>query len=538
MDRARVAVLLISSDFLTSKFIRGTEVPRLLERRAEEGLLVVPLIVRPCAWREVPWLSRFQFWPRDGRALESGGGQQVDQNLSDLAEEIARLVGPRTLHAVTTSTSEPRVEIARLPVTSPTFVGRENELARLDAAWADTETCVLSCVAFGGVVSRLWSTLGSTVSLTTGGAAPNASWSFFSQGTDTTGASGDSFADHALGWFGYQGEELSSPWERGAALASLVRKQRTLLVLDGLEPLQHPPGQLTGRLKDPVLQALVRGLAVQNPGLCVITTRVEVADVSGRSGVEQVDLDRLSPEAGASLLGRLGVTGPSAELEAASEEFGGHGLALTLLGTYLRDVCAGDVRRRREVPFLDDDKHGGHARRLMASYESWLETDDLQVLQMACTWRFDEVRPIASLELKNYRLPGHRILKLSNAKFHLVHGRNGCGKSTIAEAFELALTGRIELLGDPEKVDYQKIVGYCAPRNEDSVDEDSIDKSPAEIIVHSTSSWLSLHPLVGPTTTFRSPTISIGCGSFRTAEYDQDGSGKSLNYLTSRRLGS
>jgi len=48
IERASVAILLISADFLTSKFILEQEVPRLLERRQTEGLHIVPVIVRPC----------------------------------------------------------------------------------------------------------------------------------------------------------------------------------------------------------------------------------------------------------------------------------------------------------------------------------------------------------------------------------------------------------------------------------------------------------------------------------------------------------
>jgi hypothetical protein len=42
LNAASVAVLLVSVDFLTSKFIKGEEVPPLLKRREEEGLAVVP----------------------------------------------------------------------------------------------------------------------------------------------------------------------------------------------------------------------------------------------------------------------------------------------------------------------------------------------------------------------------------------------------------------------------------------------------------------------------------------------------------------
>ena len=45
MACASVAVLLVSADFLTSKFILGEEVPKLLARRSGEGLSVMPVIV-------------------------------------------------------------------------------------------------------------------------------------------------------------------------------------------------------------------------------------------------------------------------------------------------------------------------------------------------------------------------------------------------------------------------------------------------------------------------------------------------------------
>jgi hypothetical protein len=60
----------------------------------------------------------------------------------------------------------------------------------------------------------------------------------------------------------------------------IVAHRRTLLVLDGLEPLQNPPGPQEGRLREHSLQALLRELASFNTGLCVITTRLPVADIA------------------------------------------------------------------------------------------------------------------------------------------------------------------------------------------------------------------------------------------------------------------
>src|SRR5262249_60942304 len=114
---------------------------------------------------------------------------------------------------------------------------------------------------------------------------------------------------------------------------------------DGLEPLQYPPGEQEGRLKDPGLYVLLRELARHNPGLCVVSTRVAVDDIKEFEGmlVERLDLDHLTPTAGAALLGQAGVRGTPEELQQASVEFGGHALALRLLGGLLRDAHGGEI---------------------------------------------------------------------------------------------------------------------------------------------------------------------------------------------------
>ncbi|HEX5717759.1 MAG TPA: toll/interleukin-1 receptor domain-containing protein, partial [Thermoanaerobaculia bacterium] len=88
MDRAAVAVLLISKDFLNSKFIKGTEVPHLLKRRREDGLRVIPLFVHSCAWPAVKWLADIQGGPKDAKPLAEHRKPQAEKILADLALEI------------------------------------------------------------------------------------------------------------------------------------------------------------------------------------------------------------------------------------------------------------------------------------------------------------------------------------------------------------------------------------------------------------------------------------------------------------------
>ena len=391
LNMCHIAVLLISANFLTSKFILQEEVPRLLERRQNEGARVIPLIVKPCAWQKVAWLKPMQARPKDGRPLSAGNDHQIDTDLAALANEIADLLQPMP-HAPSPTRFIPlppeKNFTAKLPTTTSELFGREDDLKRLDAAWADPHTHVLTLVAWGGVgktaLVNEWLTRIAKENYR--GAERVYAWSFYSQGTrEDRQVSGDEFIAHALKWFGDPDPNAGAPWDKGARLAALLRSHKTLLVLDGLEPLQYPPGPLHGQLKDQGVQALLKQLAGDNNGLCIVTTRVHVADLGHKtkSSVQAVDLENLSAEAGAQLLKSLGVIGSAAERRAASKEYDGHALALNLLGSYLATVHEGEVHKRDLIPHLieQEAQPGYHAYRVMASYEHWLAaTPELDLL--------------------------------------------------------------------------------------------------------------------------------------------------------------
>src|SRR5262249_30947002 len=242
-----------------------------------------------------------------------------------------------------------KISIARLPITGSDLFGREEDIAFLDEAWANQQVNVVTIVAWAGVgkstLVNHW--LRCMAADNYRSAELVFGWSFYSQGTRGDTSSADEFLDAAVSWLGDPDPRLGTAWEKGERLAKLVAHRRTLLVLDGLEPLQNPPGPQEGRLREPSLQALLRELAAFNRGLCIITTRTPVADIADheRTSALRRDLDQLSSDAGAKLLRALGVNGDEAELGTASEEFTGHCLALTLLGSYLTDAYDGDIRR-------------------------------------------------------------------------------------------------------------------------------------------------------------------------------------------------
>ncbi|HEX4962727.1 MAG TPA: toll/interleukin-1 receptor domain-containing protein [Thermoanaerobaculia bacterium] len=373
MASARVAVLLVSAPFLASDFINTVELPYFVEaaRRQHVTLLWVP--VSPCLHEHTP-LAEIQAAHNPARPLNTLSEAECDVALKEICKKIHAAGGDQKPSAG--HRPAPRLDLTRLPTTSLEFVGREAELARLDAAWEDPGIHIVTLVAFGGVgksalVSR-W--LDRRAAAGWPGVRRALDWSFYSQGTGDRVTSADRFLDHALTFFGDPDPTAGSPRDRGLRLADLVRREKTLLILDGVEPLQHPKEPLAGRLKDPGLAALLKSLAAENPGLCLVTTREHIADLNNfAQTAPQWDLEHLTPEAGADLLRRLGVEGKDSELLAASKEMGGHALALTLLGNYLRRACGGDVRRRKEVDLGDAaERQGGHAFRVIQTFSRWL----------------------------------------------------------------------------------------------------------------------------------------------------------------------
>src|SRR5262249_51226592 len=283
-----------------------------------------------------------------------------------------------------------KISIARLPVTGKDVFGREEDIAFLDSAWTNRQVNIVTIVAWAGVgkstlvnhwLRRMAAEHYRSAQLVFG-------WSFYRQGTSEGTSSADEFLDAALSWFGDSDTRIGTAWEKGERLAKLVAQGRTLLVLDGLEPLQNPPGPQEGRLREPSLQALLRELAAFNKGLCVITTRLPIADIADHEGIsaQRLELEQLSSDAGAKLLRALGVKGREPELQSASDEFRGHCLALTLLGSYLTDAYNGDIRSREEVSqrLAHDVRQGVHARKVMESYQTWFgEGPEVSVLRLS-----------------------------------------------------------------------------------------------------------------------------------------------------------
>ncbi|MCJ8268794.1 MAG: toll/interleukin-1 receptor domain-containing protein, partial [Psychrosphaera sp.] len=288
-------------------------------------------------------------------------------------ENITAYKDPGSLNDVTTTVTT-QID---LPSTPSDIVGREKEIEQLNQAWADDNTRVISFIAWGGVGKSSLINHWLTHMCDHGfkGAERVFAHSFYSQGTsDQRHVSAEHFLNQAFKFLKYKDERPPSPHDQGLLLAELFSQRKTLLILDGLEPMQYPPGDLEGRLKDQSLAALLKNLAYNLNGLCVITSRVPVFELRATKS-PSYELEQLSVEAGIQVLENNQVTGPKAEMVKAVKEVEGHALTLALLGSYLKTVYSGDIGKRDQMTALAGrHKQGKHAKKVMQSYHVWLET--------------------------------------------------------------------------------------------------------------------------------------------------------------------
>lgn len=286
----------------------------------------------------------------------------------------------------------PKTQIVsnRLPEVTGEFFGREAELQMLDGAWADVEQRIVQFVAPGGTgkTRLLHHWLNRTDGIDT-----LIAWSFYSQGArEDRQVSATPFFTHVFEKLNAARTTFATEEDKGEYLAQLLQQQpRCVLVLDGLEPLQHAGRGMRGELKDRAIRQLLKTLARQFDGLCILTTRIELPELHDLHGLRDArhvvskNLDNLAPGDGVKLLQSLGVRGSEPELEKAVTEYGCHALALHLLGNALSTYLEGDVLKRDTLTELigEHDAIERHAFKVMQAYTHWLaDTPELKLLYL------------------------------------------------------------------------------------------------------------------------------------------------------------
>ena len=117
LNEAKVAILLISADFLASRFISKNELPPLLAAEEDEGLVILPVILKPSRFNRIASLSQFQSINSPAKPLLKLSDVEQEEiwvDLSNRVEDILKQsvfppsppkVSPKTDTSTTKATS-------------------------------------------------------------------------------------------------------------------------------------------------------------------------------------------------------------------------------------------------------------------------------------------------------------------------------------------------------------------------------------------------------------------------------------------------
>lgn len=92
LSESGIAILIISTDFLASKFIRNDELPTILRNAKNNGTKILPLIVRPCRFMNDKNLSEFQAVNDPSKALSELSDADAEKELVRLTDEVSNLL--------------------------------------------------------------------------------------------------------------------------------------------------------------------------------------------------------------------------------------------------------------------------------------------------------------------------------------------------------------------------------------------------------------------------------------------------------------
>jgi tetratricopeptide (TPR) repeat protein len=116
MNRAAVILLLVSADFLASDYCYDVEVTSAMRRHDAGDAVVIPVILRPCDWQDVPF-GKLQVLPKDANPITLWNNQ--DEAFLDVANGIRRavekLLSGREVSPEQSGEAAPPVSRTRIP---------------------------------------------------------------------------------------------------------------------------------------------------------------------------------------------------------------------------------------------------------------------------------------------------------------------------------------------------------------------------------------------------------------------------------------
>jgi hypothetical protein len=92
VHNTKIAILLVSTDFLGSEFIASHELPPLLQAAEKEGAVILSIIVKPCLFEEFSEINRYQALNPPSRPVSKMDGTQREELFVNLVRQVIRIL--------------------------------------------------------------------------------------------------------------------------------------------------------------------------------------------------------------------------------------------------------------------------------------------------------------------------------------------------------------------------------------------------------------------------------------------------------------
>ncbi|MCT4628821.1 toll/interleukin-1 receptor domain-containing protein [Winogradskyella sp.] len=109
MQSAKIILLLISSNFLASDYCYDSETIFAMDQAKEEKTIVIPIILKPCLWKEGPF-KELKALPRDGKPITTW--ENIDEAWLNVTEGILQTI--KNIHESKTLLSQDSQKVKSL----------------------------------------------------------------------------------------------------------------------------------------------------------------------------------------------------------------------------------------------------------------------------------------------------------------------------------------------------------------------------------------------------------------------------------------
>ena len=382
---AKVAVLLISSSFLASQFIREIELPLMLAAAEKKGTIIMPVIVRPCNFADTE-LSKFQAVNDPSKPLTMLAGRYRKEEfwakLANKIKEVIVLEQPPDLSSRPPIERfyETREEWGDVPAIE-NFYGRKKENRQL-IRWIMKNQCkVIAVLGMKGIGKTVLAVTAARHAKEAGGEFDYIYWCTLENAPHLEKILrpciqfvSDQFVTNLP----------ESVHEQIELLIRYFKEHRCLLMLDNVEAVMQG-GDHAGKFRKGYegYGRLIQRLGeAKHKSTLLLTSREKPKEIrrleGNTSSVRSLRLSSIGREAGKRIMKEAEkrimkdkgkrLFGPNKSWEALIEQYGGNPLALGLAATFIHEFFEGDISRflrRGEIVFGDiNELLDGHFKQL------------------------------------------------------------------------------------------------------------------------------------------------------------------------------